>query len=405
MLTTRTHAATWMQDVFLGASEKAVLANRAGFVAAPPPGGALTFCHEDGQTTWSAGRFECVSVATLRERLQRDEESRPHKQRKPAPIPLTIVDGVDVGVLQASLTTDQRALVQIASNFNALEVAGRHVRPDYGGLVTKYAVDSTQGPAASFGTPAASLLRAHYAFYSASGETAAEEWGQTAARQVELLRDVREHFGTCVNGKVTLSGAEAPIGGGGGGAEPAAAEAAAAVDAAVEAVAERIQVGLHTDCEVLFCRGGHRGELTVLPAGGRPLVDQILSASVNLHDTGLPRRASGAHGGTAPGDDGEADDEETRLGRLVRACLRAAYEGAYLAAIGRARRVLLLTLIGGGTFGNDLDDILVAIANAHREHAPRAPALEEVRLCLYSRGAAEEARARLRALAPDVAVE
>ena len=75
------------------------------------------------------------------------------------------------------------------------------------------------------------------------------------------------------------------------------------------------------------------------------------------------------------------------------------------AAIGRARRVLLLTLIGGGTFGNDLDDILVAIANAHREHAPRAPALEEVRLCLYARGAAEEARARLRALAPDVAVE
>lgn len=77
--------------------------------------------------------------------------------------------------------------------------------------------------------PAASLLRAHYAFYAAPGWasgiaaedpcTASETWGQSKSRQaraaqrgpewqVDLLQHVREYFGTCVNGKLTLQGNE-----------------------------------------------------------------------------------------------------------------------------------------------------------------------------------------------------
>ena len=155
----------------------------------------------------------------------------------------------------------------------------------------------------------------------------------------------------------------------------------------MKAVAEQMRIGLHTDAEVVFDRAERqptsRGvQLGVLPSDARPLVDQVLSASVNLN---------------SPGEVGgpEAEREE-RLDNLVRAALRAAYQGAYLAAILRERRTLLLTLIGGGVFGNRRDAILQAMAEAHAEWAPRSK-LEHVRLCLYAPGSAEAVDADLRA--------
>ena len=67
-----------------------------------------------------------------------------------------------------------------------------------------------------------------------------------------------------------------------------------------------------------------------------PMVDQVISASVNWRSPG-------------------ARPAQEQLLSLTRAALRAAYEGAYLAAIERGRHLLLLTLIGGGAFGNPQD--------------------------------------------------
>ena len=257
---------TWMANYFLGASEKALLADRARFLTLA--GGSLAFRHVDGTTVWPAGTYQCPTVASLREQV---ESSTAHPATRAASdVPLTVADGIDIGQLQARLTTEQRALVQVASNFNALEVPSRDAAPDHGSLVTNYAVDSTQGPAASFGVPAASILRAHYPFFRAdvSGASASDTWGQTAERQIELLADVRDHFGTCVNGKSTIRGNEPPI----------VADGAASVadgDASVAAVADRIRVGLHTDAQVIFGRGPSRDTLSVLPPASRPLVDQV----------------------------------------------------------------------------------------------------------------------------------
>lgn len=351
-------ARSWMADFFLGVDEQEVIADRARWVDTSGQHSELAFRHADGRTVWRAGKFSTPSIKDLRDSL-------PPKSARSATIPITVVDGIDIGKEQARLTSEQRAMVQVASNFNCLEVPSRDCTPDYGGLVTNLATDSTQGPAASFGVPAASLLRAHFAFHDLRARSEPSTWGQTASHQVELLGHVREYFGPCVNGKVTLRGDEKCVGGGDGIAE----------------VADRIKVGLHADAEVVFDRGpGHSGAaaLTVLPAGARPLVDQVLSASVNLHSPGeLPQQ---------PG----------QLDQLVKAALRAAYQGAYLAAIARNRKLLMLTLIGGGVFGNSLDGILDAIAQAHTEWAPLSN-LEEVRLCLYQRGSAEPIDAALRA--------
>ena len=366
-------AADWMAGFFLGATEEELLSDRKRFIDTTSIPGELALRHVDGQTTWRAGRFDTLSIEDLRQQAQAAMGTTPPRA---APLPIIVEDGVDIGRAQARLTSDDRAMVQIASNFNCLEVPSRTCAPDYGSLVTNYAIDATQGPAASFGVPAASLLRAHYAFCdgpeAVSGSADASVWGQTSARQIDLLCDVTSHFGWCVNGKVTLRGDEEPLG---------------SSDDQVKAVAEQIRIGLHTDAEVVFDRAERqptsRGvQLGVLPSDARPLVDQVLSASVNLN---------------SPGEVGgpEADREE-RLDNLVRAALRAAYQGAYLAAILRERRTLLLTLIGGGVFGNRRDAILQAMAEAHAEWAPRSK-LEHVRLCLYAPGSAEAVDADLRA--------
>ena len=354
-------AASWTHHI-LGVSEVGLLEDRARFIG----GGAdaPVIRHDDGQHEWPAGKFECHAINSLRQQVLSRGKTKDERY-----IPITVIDGIDIGHLQATLTTDQRAMVQIASNFNALEVPNRDCAPDHGGLVTNYAVDSSQGPAASFGVPAACLLRAHYPFRAEDVDPS--EWGQTIHRQIELLSGVRSQFGTAVNGKVTLRGDETPIDS----------------DEEMRTVADRIQVGLHSDAQVIFDRGpcdaAGKVQLQLLPLDRRPLVDQVLAASVNLNSLGVVPQSA----------------ERTRW--LVRAALRAAYDGAYLTSIVRERRLLVLTLIGGGVFGNQVDDIIEAIAEAHSEWAPHS-SLDEVRLCLYQPGTAALFEAKLLARLEDL---
>jgi len=255
---------------------------------------------------------------------------------------------VDIGRLQADLKTEDQAMVQIASNFNCLEVPSRSSSPCTGNLVEGYATDSTQGPAASFGVPAASLFRAHFPFHLAQTDPC--KWGQTSEHQVELLSDVRDYFGTCINGKVTLTGGEHPL----------------SIDSVAD-VSAAIRVGVHADAQVVFGRSRRAaGELCLLPEPFA-LVDQVLVASVNWNDAGQC-----------------ASHEQ--LERLTRAALQASYDGAYLAAISRGRRMLLLTLVGAGVFGNPRGIVLGELAAAHARWADHpASTLREVHLCLFEK--------------------
>jgi hypothetical protein len=303
------------------------------------------FVNLETSQRWPAGSFEVCRVDELGRRVaEMSDATASHPD-----VRLSVIDGCDIGVFQARLRTRDQAMVQIASNFNCLEVPSRTCAPDYGGLVTGYATDATQGPAASLGVPAASLLRAHYAFYDPG--SCPSTWGQSSARQVELLKHVQPHFGTCVNGKVTLDGNETPV-----------------TARNLDEVAQQIQVGLHMDAQVVFRRGGH-GKLEVNEPF--PLVDQLLTASVNWYSPGVK-------------------PQQKELENLTRAALRAAYTGTYQAALLRGRRRLFLTLVGGGSFSNPEEMILEELAAAHAKWAAHpASQLREVTLCLYPRNEAK----------------
>jgi len=347
-------ARQWMQW-FVGTSEWEIINNCREAVF-----NGTHFVHQSTGQQWSAGKFE---RKTLQE-LEQEVKSIPLDDELVERVPLLrVIDGCDIGELQAKLKTEERAMVQIASNFNCLENPSRGCVPDYGYLVEKYCIDGTQGPAASFGVPAASLLRAHYAFYDSSKPPSS--WGQGRSQQVDLLQNVQAYFGSCVNGKATLTGEEELL-----------------PDEKLDEVAEKIQVGIHSDAEVVFGRAPTAYAVEILDE--RPLVDQVISASMNWNSPGVK-------------------PPEENLLPLTRAALRAAYRGAYLAAISRGRRLLCLTLIGGGVFSNPHDMILEELAKAHADYAQHpASQLREVRLCLYPLGTAQSTEIKLKKILTDL---
>lgn len=354
---------TWMQW-FVGAHEKAIIRNKEQFLDERGD-----FKHPRGERAWRAGLFQRPSVEELSLRVNQACTKKSSVQRPDCP--LTLIDDTDIGRYQASFTTDDKVMVQIASNFHCLENGSPSCPPDTGRLVESYCKDCTQGPAAAFGVPGASLVRAHYAF-KADGEDPSL-WGQTSSQQVNLLENIcklaspTEHFvGDCLNGKARLLGEETHV-----------------TPDRVDEVASRIKVGLHVDAEVVFTRGSSRGSLKVVPE--RPLVDQVCTATLcygfadSIHNP--PRSA---------------------LENLTKAILRASYEGTYLAAIVQGRRKLLLTLIGGASFSNPMPLILAELKRAHGKWASHpASKLEEVQLVLYEKRVCEHYRKQLQKVSVD----
>lgn len=343
---------TWMQW-FVGADEESLIQNKDHFLDAHGD-----FKHPRGEKSWCVGTFTQPSVEDLMRQVQQMEPTRTARQN----CPLNIVDGTDIGRYQASFKTEDKVMVQIASNFHCLENGSPQCPPDMGHLVQGYCRDCTQGPAAAFGVPGASLVRAHYAF-KADG-TDPSLWGQTEVRQVNLLSNIckaaspNEHFvGDCLNGKARLLGEETDV-----------------TPDRIDEVASRIKVGLHVDAEVVFTRGSSRRTLKVVEE--RPLVDQVCTATLCY---GL---ANAQH-----------NPPKKALENLTQAILRASYEGTYLAAIAQGRRKLLLTLIGGASFRNPMQLILEELKHAHDKWASHpASQLEDVILVLYDESAADQYR-------------
>lgn len=288
-------------------------------------------------------------------------DARHNNSSKPSLPPLTTRTGVDIAELQGRLQTSDRAMVQVASNFNCLENASRQSRIDSGHLVDSACRDCTQGPAAVYGTTSAYLYRCH--FYGQ----------QQQQRQVNLLQHTAEYFGTPEGGKLTLSGTETLL----------------KSEADIDQAAAKVCIGLHTDCPVLFGRFNnqnfynepqyqqHDDNEDAQPLQF-PLVDQVLSASINL------------------GDYGEQSLPDDAKLNLMRSLLRAAYEGIYLAAILRQRKTLYLTLVGGGSFGNPISLVVEELQRAHRKWTGHAESkLEECVICLYSEHDGNQVKAAL----------
>jgi hypothetical protein len=227
---------------------------------------------------------------------------------------LWLLDGAgpatDIGSLQA--TTAGRPLFQVASQFNCLESPGPHVTK-----VAYYFSDPTQGPRASISAYPATLLR-HYAAPAPDGGQFTQRDG---GPQIDLLADV---FGPghspVISGYLMRAGALGPAG----------------LVEALEAGFDRIRVGVQDDAPVV------RGYDWDGAVEGPRSVGQVFTSTV----------AGGGYGGNTLGPAFEP---------ACRQLLRAAYLGTLLAAAELGRSPVVLTLIGGGVFGNPVGTIWDAI--------------------------------------------
>ena len=251
---------------------------------------------------------------------------------------------MDISVLQCA-SENEGCMFQAASNFNGVECISDRSTPDERGFATNYIYDHTQGPAASISAGAAALARVHAAFYDPAAD--AGTWGQTGQHQVEMLADTAPYFAVR-NGYVCNTKA-APV--------------LPRDRAALEKIEGAVRVLVHARVETMFGRYGFRAIDETRPR----TISQTFCAAMNL-----AQGASGYQNAQQP----DARDK-------ARLLLRAAYRGTLLAAELHACPKVFLTLIGGGVFGNNFDDIIDAVRTAHAELFPVSRAVKEVHVVFF----------------------
>lgn len=257
------------------------------------------------------GRLSTPSLAELRARVRPD--GRPNTLRE-------VVASVQ------DLHRDPAhagALVQAASQFNLLEMATPTITPEAG--VGIYEHDRTQGPACALACKGGVVYRNY--FVPVDGGL-----GQTADRQIDCLAEVGEALGNEAGSLWSMRNGYAFL-------TPSGRQAIAdhltrADEPARDALRALLRVGLHEDLEVTMPGADHR-------------VTQVYGSALPV-----------GYGG------GRASEWEP-FARLV---LEASYEATLLAAAENAAATgnptVLLTLLGGGVFGNETSWILDAIARA-----------------------------------------
>ncbi|MBK8255266.1 MAG: hypothetical protein IPK82_21725 [Polyangiaceae bacterium] len=261
---------------------------------------------------WSAGKFETPTLGMLRERAERARVGR--KSTQEPRLRFWVLDGAaaatDIGSLQAH--AGENCLFQVASQLNCLEATGPFVCP-----VSHYLTDPTQGPRASVSAFPGTLLR-HYAAPGLNGERFVQA---TNAAQIELLGEVcSPEVARAQNGYLM---------------DDCVHNAPAFLEALKENF-NSVKVGFHDDVEVVL--GGNWSGGVV----GRPRIGQVFTSTV----------AGGGYGGENLGD---------YFVPLCREMLKAAYVGTLLSAAAAEKSVVVLTLIGGGVFGNPIEVIWEAI--------------------------------------------
>jgi hypothetical protein len=315
-----------------GRGDRSIVARAEAAVAADPAA-AFTFdatgngTLKAGGYVWPAGRFETPSIQELRARAADGNGGNAVAGQAR----LWLLDGAspatDIGALQAS--TGGRPLFQVASQFNCLESPGPYLSP-----VADYFSDYTQGPRASISAFPATLLR-HYAAPDGASRFVQGQGG----RQIDLLADVFPPGQSPVQSGYLAGHGEL---------------GARAIGEAIAAGFDRIRVGMHDEAPVLL---GYDWDGAVEQ---EQRIAQVFTSTV----------AGGGYGGkTALGSEFEP---------VCRQLLRAAYLGTLLAAIALERSPAVLTLIGGGVFGNPLGVIWESIVWAFDEVRPLAVNLDVV---------------------------
>jgi hypothetical protein len=270
--------------------------------------------------SYGIGEFDFVALETLRARVTAGTglEGRPQ---------VRIVTG---DVRQLHRAPEYRgALFQVASQFNALEMVGPDVTPEDG--VTRYEHDRTQGPACAMAAGAATIYRNYFV-------PVGDQIGQTSEHQLDGLAEIGAELSVLLgrpvadlwnmkNGYALCTRQ---------GLDLITKHLSAIGPEQTDVLAGKLRLGIHRDVEV-----------TEAPTVPGPVVSQIFCSALPV-----------AYG-RAPGPHWAA------FAQLV---LDGAYEATLLEAVINARRgasnIVLLTLLGGGAFGNAPEWIYTAIQRA-----------------------------------------
>jgi hypothetical protein len=231
----------------------------------------------------------------------------------------------DVGEMHRD-PRNRRAMFQVASQFNLLEMAGPDVSPEDG--VTRYINDRTQGPACAIAAGAATVYRNYCV--PIDGQT-----GQTRDRQIDCLRDLGVRLGNGGNALWTMRNGYALC---------------------TEAGLTRISRTLRSCDEVerdalrKLLRVGLQWEVQVTAGKQTDMfVSQVFCSALPVSYTSIPAE---------------------RWSGFARLVLEGAYEASIWAAVINSQRfssnVLFLTEVGGGAFGNDTQWIHDAMRRALR---------------------------------------
>jgi len=270
---------------------------------------------------WGAGRFETPSIGDLRARAAAQPTAPGGGMGR---CRLFILRGgtalTDIGALEAF--DDGDTLFQVASQFNCLEAPSPRIVP-----IVDYFDDWTQGPRASIAAFPGTFLR-HYRAPDSSGNRFVQS---NAGPQIDLLHDTCSPGVACVQGGYVT------------------AQQVNESDRLAGELQERfpkIRVGVHEVVEVVL---GHNWNGPV--ANPHPRIAQVFTSTL-------------AAGGYSSGLTLESEGPWRTVARQL---LRAAYLGTLLAAKTLHKRRVVLTLIGGGVFGNPHDLICEALSMALEE--------------------------------------
>lgn len=273
--------------------------------------------------SYNIGMFEMASLADLRARVAGGTAAA-------GKLRLSIVTG-DVREMHQA-PEHAGALFQVASQFNALEMVGPDVTPEDG--VTRYEHDRTQGPACAIAAGAATIYRN---YFTPVGEQA----GQTTKRQLDGLADIGAELNAALDRRAAdlwtmrngyaLCNRE--------GLDLIAEHLRAIGPDQTDALAGKLRIGVHRGVEV-----------TDAPTTPGPIVSQAFCSALPVAYGQVPQQ----HWQT-----------------FAQLMLDAAYEATMLEAVLNARRgasnIVLLTMLGGGAFGNDDEWIHAAIRRAVRK--------------------------------------
>jgi len=203
----------------------------------------------------------------------------------------------DIGALQAFAPPG--SLFQVASQFNCLEAPGAYVV-----RVADYFYDPTQGPRASISAYPGTLLRHYRAPDGNGGHFVQSQRG----RQINLLHAVEAPV---QSGYLTSRDLDRPV----------------EFGERLEQDFELLEVGVHEGVQVVLGAGWDG------PVQSGTRISQVFTSTL----------AAGGYGRM-----------ETVHLSICRQLLRASYLGTLRAAAATGQRRVVLTLIGGGVFGNPL---------------------------------------------------